>query len=714
MIDSQDENTQTPEPGTRMMRCSSLAGIFGLTITFLLNFLLQFSYSSLFALITFAATTVLTWLICFSHLKPSARWKFFGTTLGKKICWYFYVLSVLNMLRYLNSTVPAIFACFSISFIISTFLFIHTRDVKRFLHNLLDSQLSLAAILEFYKFQCLLRPFSIFSSFALATYAILLPAFCFHHESHNIAAFGFFFLTAIMLIYWFLETKIKDADVTPLQLYWMVYGLTIHKLVCSYILLWLCCKINFASLAKLELFGLFIAGSLWILAVLELIALAKISAVNQPETPSENEDEEELEPGNQSFTIIVIERAGQLFCLLFGVSLFSFVTQSGLGISHGFFLFSLALLLVYWHYHPLESFFIREATSHSKFCNSWNKAFKAFVTGHCVFFLKNEANAAKSIDTVAEEQLYSALNILGYLAVLCFTASGLFRVNMYAKKHASAADVHNEEESHVVSSNYQIRNTPALKLTNKLCKVFIDIGHAVSVTLSVLLAVRSHLSETLSLSRRCVLNWAIVTTAVAFTPVTNKVAYANAPDLTRVLMKGISTLGLALWYSLLVRIQPISADNEPETIFTVCSILYYTTLGIYAIGGFGLIILHGLKLRMIAMRSSFSPLVETSVIECTAQSTRETEASLETNTSDQSLDSSMIQTTPRIQTSSTRRSSGRRIGNRRILSTAGSRYVRLVEDRGQKSSATGKDSMTSKEELSSYYQAFSTLAKGNN
>ena len=144
------------------------------------------------------------------------------------------------------------------------------------------------------------------------------------------------------------------------------------------------------------------------------------------------------------------------------------------------------------------------------------------------------------------------------------------------------------------------------------------------------------------------------------------------------------------------------------TILTIYNVSYYTAIGIYAIGGFGLIALHGLKMRKITTRSSFSPLVETSVIECTEQSLQETEAHSEV--SEESLDSSMIQTTPRTQPTAHRSSTSRRLGNRLLLTTAGSRYVRLADERGERASKSNK--IADKEELSSYYQAFSALAKG--
>src|SRR5262249_2217501 len=144
MSSPQDENIQIIEPAGRIMRGFSRLGIFGLAITFFLNFLLEFSYPAFFALIAFAASAAFPWIICYAHSEPSIRWRFFGTALGKKICWYFYILCILNLLRYLNSIIPIIFAIISSSSLLAFFLINHFGALKQLFHDILSSQLSLA------------------------------------------------------------------------------------------------------------------------------------------------------------------------------------------------------------------------------------------------------------------------------------------------------------------------------------------------------------------------------------------------------------------------------------------------------------------------------------------------------------------------------------------------------------------------------------------
>lgn len=686
-------------------------GLLGLFTSFILNLVFDQSPFAITATVILSLVSLFFWRVCYIKKELSARWKFFGTAHGKEISAMLYILCTLNLAVFLSSEAASMAAGFSNSLMVLSFLLGQLSVIRQEIARFFSAELSFSVITDFHRLQCILRVLSLLCYFSLTIYALVLPVLLTKSASKNIATTGSFLLILILLPYWYLELKACQLDLSALSLYRTVYGIVLYKLMCSYLVIGLLYSINFVNLENMELAGLFIAVILWIAAFVELIALKNLRASEPVEDLSERAERDYL-PENLGLGIIFTERLAQLVCMMFGISWLGFITYAGTGPTYGFFGLTITLFLAYWHYDPRETFFAREERPVVRFGNSWQKILNVLVSGQIVFLLKNEASKAKAFLNDIEAQSLVVVSILAFSAAISFWIAGVLRVVNYIKTHASAVELNHEEDHRIASEEYVIRNTCTLKIVSVFCNLLVFLGHVSAFALAVSQTINTSLSDSLVFSRRCIINWAVITTAVISSLLISKVAFINEPYLTRMLLKGITNLALGLLLAFFVRVLPNNSSGDEVILLNfITFILYYTTIGLYAAGGLTLLILHCFKVKLVSPpEASFPSLLDPMASECPI-TLPETQAN--SQVLDQPLLSATSQSILLDSASPPRRNtiSKRRFGSKNRISTLGVRYYHRNNDKENQLSPDHSRE-ASREQLASYYKAFTTLANG--
>ena len=527
---------------------------------------------------------------CFekSHIHRPHKWELITSKPGRIIWCSLGLLSLFNIFTSIEFVPIRTIGLFSVAASTLAFCLAFSNEISA--ESILGKQSSRTVIMQFRQIQLKNRNFIVLCSLGQFVYAVLVGSYFHKTATQNIAFFGMFILMVIALFYWYLEGVALYSKLTRSGLQLISQILIFYKFLSAHSIVWLTERLDFTTFLKLKAFGCIISIFFLMLGFFELTASKYIDQSH----PLEKDDEDELQIETNFIKFPDIIRLIRIFITLFGMVWVVFITNFDSGLSNGIFGLNVIFFVGILHYN----FTPQGSSLNPDQKISWKSGLQSFLSGQVIFFLRNEAMHGKTLSNENLTTLSVIVDVIGLITTGLLWGNGIVSCYYYMKKKTFSAESANEDDdSQIIFSSYRVNSTLKLGIVTAFSKFLINTGEFCAISSAILLMVVSNLTNSLTVSRHCLLGWICVTSCLVISRMLSNSALSKIRFLTQNLLKGVTSIGLWLIFRLLIQIKTIDRADGLSTFLKIAKCYLATGLTFYMIGGVLMVISHIAKLE---------------------------------------------------------------------------------------------------------------------